>query len=119
MGRSFVQGSVLGPTLWLIYIQSLLDRLVHKCIYYAYADDVTIVAKISTKTEIKRFQKTLKTLLDWGVCNTSRIILCGVCCILFLEVAMLSMDNGEMIKELALHFTHLNIKLYQLELNQI
>ena len=67
MGRSCVQGSVLVPKLWLIYIQSLLDRLEHKCIYYAYADDVTIIAKISTKKEIKRFQKTLKTLLDWGV----------------------------------------------------
>lgn len=49
VGRSCVQGSVLGPTLWLIYIQSLLDRLEHKCHYYTYADDVTIIAKISTK----------------------------------------------------------------------
>jgi hypothetical protein len=35
--RSCVQGSVLGPTLWLIYIQSLTDLLDGMGIeYYAY-----------------------------------------------------------------------------------
>ena len=66
VNRSCVQGSVLGPTLWLIYIQSLLDRLEDKCDYFAYADDVTIIAKISSKKEIEDFHKILQTLLDWG-----------------------------------------------------
>ena len=66
VNRSCIQGSVLGPTLWLIYIQSLLDRLEGKCSYYAYADDVTLVAKIDNKREIKDFNKILKILLKWG-----------------------------------------------------
>ena len=66
VNRSCIQGSVLGPTLWLIYIQSLLDRLENRCNYYAYADDVTLVAKIGSEKEIRDFNKILKTLLDWG-----------------------------------------------------
>ena len=66
VNRSCIQGSVLGPTLWIIYIQSLLDRLENKCDYFAYADDVTLVAKIGSKREIKDFNKVLKVLLKWG-----------------------------------------------------
>ena len=66
VNRSCIQGSVLGPTLWIIYIQSLLDRLENRCHYYAYADDVTLVAKIGSKKEVKDFKKILKTLLKWG-----------------------------------------------------
>ena len=67
VNRSCVQGSVLGPTLWLIYVQSLLDRLeTMGCDHYAYADDVAIVAKISTTEEIKSFNDVLETLLKWG-----------------------------------------------------
>ena len=66
VNRSCIQGSVLGPTLWIIYIQSLLDRLENRCNYYAYADDVTLIAKIGSKQDIKDFNKILKTLLTWG-----------------------------------------------------
>ena len=45
-----------------------------------------------------------------NICSIFRIFLCGVCCILFLEIAVLFMDNEEMIKELASRFTHLNHK---------
>ena len=66
VNRSCIQGSVLGPTLWIIYIQSLLDRLENRCNYYAYADYVTLIAKIGSKQDIKDFNKILKTLLTWG-----------------------------------------------------
>ena len=66
VNRSCVQGSVLGPTLWLIYIQSLLDRLENKCQYSAYADDVTIIAQIGNKKHKKEFKRLLKILLEWG-----------------------------------------------------
>ena len=66
---------MLGPTLWVIYIQSLLDRLENRCNYYAYADDVTLVAKIGSKQEIKDFNRILKTLLSmkWGAHKTQRM----------------------------------------------
>ena len=67
VNRSCMQGSVLGPTLWLIYVQSLLDRLEDAgCDHYAYADDVAIVAKIATKEEIEAFNGILDILLKWG-----------------------------------------------------
>ena len=67
VNKSCIQGSVLGPTMWLIYVQSLLDRLEDKgCDHYAYADDVAIVAKISNQEEIDRFKDTLEILLKWG-----------------------------------------------------
>ena len=66
VNRSCIQGSVLGPTMWIIYIQSLLDRLENKCNYYAYADDVTLIAKIASKTEIVKFDKVLQALIIWG-----------------------------------------------------
>ena len=67
VNRSCIQGSVLGPSMWLIYIQSLLDRLENEKVdHYAYADDVAIVAKISTEEEITNFNRTLEILLKWG-----------------------------------------------------
>ena len=64
--KSCVQGSVLGPTIWLIYIQSLLDRLEGKCDHYAYADDVAILKKISTGKEKREFEEILDILLSWA-----------------------------------------------------
>jgi hypothetical protein len=66
VNSSCVQGSVLGPTLWLIYIQSLLDRLDGECQHYAYADDIAIILKVSTPEEIAKLNKILQILLNWG-----------------------------------------------------
>lgn len=46
----------------------MLDRLEDAgCNHYAYADDVAIVAKISTKEEIEAFNGILDILLKWGI----------------------------------------------------
>ena len=66
VNRSCIQGSVLGPLMRIIYIQSLLDRLENRCNYYAYADDVTLIAKIASKEEITEFDEVLQTLITWG-----------------------------------------------------
>ena len=66
VNRSCIQGLVLGPTMWIIYIQLLLDRLENRCNYYAYADDVTLIAKIASKEEITEFDEVLQTLITWG-----------------------------------------------------
>ena len=52
--------------MWIIYIQSLLDRLENKCNYYAYTDDVTLIAKIASKTEIVEFDKVFQAMIIWG-----------------------------------------------------
>ena len=67
VGRSCVQVSVLGPTLWLIYIQSLTDMLDKAGIeYYAYADDLSIVHRIRTDLDRLKFEAILDTLQTWA-----------------------------------------------------
>jgi hypothetical protein len=66
VNKSCVQGSVLGPTIWLIYVQSLLDRLEDRCDFFAYANDVAIIKKISTTEEKEDFEGILQILLEWG-----------------------------------------------------
>ena len=65
--KSCIQGSILGPTLWLIYIQSLLDRLKATGInYYGYADDIAIVKTLRNETDKEEFEKVLKIIEDWA-----------------------------------------------------
>ena len=65
--KSCIQGSCLGPTLFLVYIQSLLTRLKEKGVmYYGYADDVAIIKTIKTEEDKKDFESTLKVLEDWA-----------------------------------------------------
>ena len=40
------------------------------------------------------------------MCSIFRTFLYGVYCILFFGIAVLFMDNEEMIKDIASHFTH-------------
>ena len=65
--KSCIQGSCLGPTLFLVYIQSLLTRLKEKGVmYYGYADDVAIIKTIKTEEDRIDFEATLKILEDWA-----------------------------------------------------
>jgi hypothetical protein len=65
--KSCIQGSCLGPTLFLVYIQSLLTRLKEKGVmYYGYADDVAIIKTIKTEEDRIDFESTLKILEDWA-----------------------------------------------------
>ena len=66
VNKSCIQGSVLGPTLWLIYIQSLMDRLQGEYEFFAYADDIAIAMKIVTKEDQEKFEKILRILQEWA-----------------------------------------------------
>ena len=67
VNKSCIQGSCLGPTLFLVYIQSLLTRLKDNGVtYYGYADDVAIVKTIKTDEDRIEFETTLKILEDWA-----------------------------------------------------
>ena len=66
---SCVQGSVLGPSLWTLYINSLLERLEKskvKVDFFAYADDLTIVKHLDSQKDLEEFKVTLKTLEQWA-----------------------------------------------------
>ena len=56
VGKSCVQGSIFGPTLWLIYIQPQMDRLSTMGVeYYGYADDIAIIKRIKTNQDQTEF----------------------------------------------------------------
>ena len=68
VNKSCIQGSCLGPTLWLVYVQPLMDRLKAAGIcYYGYADDVAIVKTLRSEEDKKEFELALKIIEDWAV----------------------------------------------------
>lgn len=67
VSRSCCQGSVLGPSLWLLDIQSLTTILDSVGMdYMAYADDISIVQRLSTKEDKDKFEKVLGVLQSWA-----------------------------------------------------
>ena len=67
VGKSCVQGSIFGPTLWLVYIQPLMDRLTKLGVeFYGYADDIAIIKRIKTDQDQTEFEEILRTLQEWA-----------------------------------------------------
>ena len=58
------QGSVIGPLLFVIYINDLLDNI--ECSGYMFADDTKIFRKITSKGDAETLQSDLKLLEDWS-----------------------------------------------------
>ena len=58
------QGSVLGPCLFLIYINDLPDPLTSKS--RLFADDTAVYGEVSSAAEETRLQSNLDLLTDWG-----------------------------------------------------
>jgi hypothetical protein len=60
------QGTVLGPILFLIYINDLPDKIKSKC--RLFADDSLLYRNISSEEDIIQLQKDLEEVILW--CNT-------------------------------------------------
>ena len=67
VNKSCIQGSVMGPSLWLIYINTLLVELSEAGVqFFAYADDVAIVHRLDTEKDKKEFEEILNILQRWA-----------------------------------------------------
>ena len=63
------QGSVLGPTLFVLFTNDLLSSIDNVEIYM-YADDTTVFAVgVSAEVAIAKLNTALKKLYKWCLCN--------------------------------------------------
>ena len=58
------QGSVLGPILFILYINDLPNQLKNRALMYA--DDTKIYAKVNTRNDRDMMQQDLMTALEWA-----------------------------------------------------
>src|SRR5664279_51238 len=61
-----VQGSVLGPLLFLVYINDVINIFDGRCTCKLYADDVKIYTTVSFDGDIVYLQSKLDALLAWS-----------------------------------------------------
>ena len=58
------QGTVLGPTLFLIYINDIVDNIHHSKIRL-FADDIILYKQVSSVNDADRLQSVLESLQHW------------------------------------------------------
>ena len=59
------QGSVLGPLLFLIYINDIDERLLNKLLNFS--NDTKLFRSASNQTEVNRFQDDINKLAEWSI----------------------------------------------------
>ena len=67
------QGSVLGPILFIIFINDMADTLKYVKLK-SFADDTKILSSISNQTDANKLQDDLDSVLQWAI-NTTIILI--------------------------------------------
>jgi ribonucleases P/MRP protein subunit RPP40 len=61
------QGSVLGPLLFVLFINDVTDKLPRNIVSKLFADDLKTYARITDSSDVSNFNTALKCLTDWSV----------------------------------------------------
>ncbi|KAJ8711530.1 hypothetical protein PYW07_008772 [Mythimna separata] len=65
------QGSILGPTLFLVYVNSLCDLALPNCSIYTYADDTALLVHAESWEEAReRAEFVLSIVMSWLTANS-------------------------------------------------
>ena len=63
------QGSILGPVLFVIFIDDISEQISPNSGIYLYADDTKLYREIKTANDQVELQKDIDTLLNWSTLN--------------------------------------------------
>ena len=66
------QGSVLGPLLFIIYINDLQD-VIHGSEMLTFADDTKLVTRINSVKDTENLQNNLNSIINWSASNNMKL----------------------------------------------
>jgi len=66
LSSGIVQGSILGPLLFLMYINDIVDLFDSTCSCKLYADDIKVYSVINTREDCESMQKVLNDIQEWS-----------------------------------------------------
>src|SRR5664279_984700 len=90
-----IQGSCLGPLLFLIYINDIVELFTEPIIPKVYADDVKLYTSVRCYTDCCNFQDNLNKLYDWA--STWQLsVSFGKCCVINIGKSS-GFDNSAMV----------------------
>ena len=82
-----IQGSVIGPLMFLIFIDELVDILANfGIIVKVFADDLKLYIRIVNDVDVSTLQEALNFLFTWAE-NWQLSLSLDKCCVLFLRLA--------------------------------
>ena len=74
MASGIVQGSFIGPILFVIYVNDLIDCFDKEIVCNLYADDIKLYTYIRSLSDCSRLQLAIDRLVSWSIKWQLRIL---------------------------------------------